>query len=92
MAPPCVFRFAAQLGDEKMRPGLEEWFKQETSELFDKSTPYAVRRMKLSRLIQLQEGCVRNYEDGTIVSPINPEDVKDSKEYLERLKQIKITL
>ena len=75
-----------------MRPGLEEWFKQETSELFDKNTPYAVRRMKLSRLIQLQEGCVRTYEDGTIVSPINPEDVKDCKEYLGRLKQITLTL
>ena len=75
-----------------MRPGLEEWLKQETSELFDKQTPYAVRVMKLRRLVQLQDGCVRNYEDGTIASPINTEDVKDSKEYLERLKQIKIPL
>jgi len=75
-----------------MRPGLEEWFKQETAEFFDKQTPYAVRVLKLNRLIQLQEGCVRNYEDGTIVSPINPEDVKDSKEYLERLKQVRIPL
>jgi hypothetical protein len=75
-----------------MRPGLEEWFKQETDELLDKQTPHAVRILKLSRLIQLQEGCVRNYEDGTIGSPINPEDVKDSKEYLERLRQVIIPL
>jgi hypothetical protein len=75
-----------------MRPGLEEMFKQETADLFDKHSPYAVRIMKWSRLVQLQEGCVRNYEDGTIVSLINPEDVKDSKEYLDRLKQIRITL
>jgi len=75
-----------------MRPGLEKWFKQETAELFDKHTPYAVRRMKWSRLIQLQDGCVRSYEDGSIISPINPEDVKDAKEYLERLRQIRIPL
>ena len=75
-----------------MRPGLEEWFNDETKDLFDTRIPYAVRVMKRSRLVQLQEGCVRIYEDGTIVSPIDPEDVKDSKEYLERLKQIRISL
>ena len=75
-----------------MRPGLEEMFKDETKDLFDKNIFYAVRVMKWSRLVQLQEGCVRVYEDGSIVSPINPEDVKDSKEYLERLKQIAIPL
>jgi len=48
--------------------------------------------MKWSRLVQLQEGCVRIYEDGSIVSRIDPEDVKDSKEYLERLKQIRLTI
>jgi hypothetical protein len=75
-----------------MRAGLEEMFKFETDELFDKNTTLAVRVMKLNRLVQLQEGCVRIYEDGSIVSPINPEDVKDSKEYLERLKQIRFSL
>ena len=75
-----------------MRPGLEEMFNRETGELFDKNTPFAVRVMKWMRLVQLQEGCVRTYEDGLIVSSINPEDVKDSKEYLERLKQIRISL
>jgi len=73
-----------------MRPGLKEMFERETADLFDKHSPYAVRRMKWSRLVQIQEGCVRNYEDGSIVSPINPEDVKDAKEYLERLKQIRL--
>ena len=75
-----------------MRPGLEEMFNRETEELFDKNTPFAVRVMKWTRLVQLQEGCVRVYEDGSIVSPIDPEDVKDSKEYLDRLKQIRISL
>lgn len=75
-----------------MRPGLQEMFKQETADLFDKNSHYAVRAMKLIRLIQLQEGCVRIYEDGSIVSPIDPEDVKDAKEYLEQLKQIRIPL
>jgi len=75
-----------------MRPGLEEMFKQETAELFDRNLSVAVRVMKWSRLVQLQEGCVRIYEDGSIVSRIDPEDVKDSKEYLERLKQIRLTI
>ena len=75
-----------------MRPGLEEIFNEETRDLFDENFSYAVRVMKWSRLVQLQEGCVRIYEDGSIASPINPEDVKDSKEYLERLKQIRIQL
>ena len=75
-----------------MRPGLDEWFKDETKDLFDKSIPYAVRVMKRIRLVQLQEGCVRIYKDGSIVSRIDPEDVKDSKEYLERLREIVIPL
>jgi hypothetical protein len=75
-----------------MRPGLEEMFNRETEELFDKNTPLAVRVMKWTRLVQLQEGCVRIYQDGSIVSSIDPEDVRDSKEYLERLKQIRISL
>lgn len=75
-----------------MRPGLEKEFKRETAELFDKNIPYAVRIWKWSRLVNMQAGCVRTYEDGSIVSPINPEDVKDSKEYLELLKQIIIPL
>lgn len=75
-----------------MRPGLEGMFERETAELFDKNTPYAVRLMQWRRLVQIQEGCVRSYEDGSYASPINPEDVKDAKEYLEQLKQITITL
>jgi len=75
-----------------MRPGLEEMFNSETEELFDQNTPFAVRVMKWTRLVQLQEGCVRIYEDGSVVSSVNPEDVKDSKEYLERLKQIRLSL
>jgi hypothetical protein len=75
-----------------MRPGLEEWYKQETADLHDKKLPYAVRLLRWRRLIQAQEGAVRTYADGSIVSPINPDDVKDSNEYLERLKQIQISL
>jgi hypothetical protein len=75
-----------------MRPGLEEWFKEETAALFDTSIPYAVRVHKRQRLIQAQEGVVRIQSDGSIVSPIDPEDSKDATEYLERLKQIKVPL
>jgi hypothetical protein len=75
-----------------MRTGLEEMFERETAEIRDKKTPYAVRLILLRRLVQIQEGCVRSYEDGSYASPINPEDVKDAKEYLDRLKQITITL
>jgi hypothetical protein len=75
-----------------MRPGLEEWFKQETADLHNKKHPYAVRLLQWRRLIQAQEGVVRIYADGSIVSPIDPDDVKDANEYLERLKQIKIAL
>lgn len=74
-----------------MRPGLEEWFKKETAELHDKKIPYAVRLLQWRRLVQAQEGVVRTYTDGTIVSSINPEDVKDANEYLERLKKITIS-
>ena len=73
-----------------MRPGLEQEFTRETAELLEKSTPVSVRCMKLSRLIQLQEGCVPSFEDGSIASPISPEDVADSKEYLEWLKQLRL--
>jgi hypothetical protein len=75
-----------------MRPGLQEEFERETSDLFDKSIPYAVRVRRWSRLVHMQTGCVRIYEDGTIVSPIDPEDIKDSKEYLEQLKQLRVSL
>ena len=75
-----------------MRPGLEEMFSDETEELFDKNKPLGVRHLKWTRLVQIQEGCVRLYEDGSIGIPINPEDVEDSKEYLERLKQIRLSL
>ena len=75
-----------------MRPGLEEWFEQETAEFQDQSIAYAVRRIKWQRLIQAQEGVVRVQTDGSIVSPIDRDDIKDAKEYLERLRQIKIPL
>jgi hypothetical protein len=77
---------------KKMRPGLEQWFKRETAELHDKGVPYAVRLQKWTRLIQAQEGVVRVHTDGSIATPIDPEDIKDAREYLERLKQIKIKL
>jgi len=76
----------------KMRPGLEEWFERETADLRDKTVPYAVRLMKWRRLVQAQEGVVRVQKDGSIATPIDPEDIKDANEYLERLKQIRITL
>jgi hypothetical protein len=75
-----------------VRPGLEEMLERETADFHNKKLPYAVRLLSLMRLIQVQEGVVRTYADGSIVSPINPEDVKDAKEYLERLKQIKISI
>ena len=75
-----------------MRPGLEDWFQKETADLHDKSIPYAVRLLRWTRLVQAQEGVVRIYSNGSIASPINPEDEKDANEYSERLKQIKITL
>jgi hypothetical protein len=75
-----------------MRPGLKKWFEEETAELHDKTIPYAVRLHKWIRLIQAQEGVVRIQTDGSIASPIDPEDIKDANEYLERLRQIKIAL
>jgi hypothetical protein len=75
-----------------MRAGLEEWFKQETADLHDQRIPYAVRLLKWKRLIQAQEGVVKIHKDGSITTPIDPEETKDATEYLERLRQIKITL
>jgi len=75
-----------------MRLGLEKWFDEETAELHDKSIPYAVRRFKWQRLIQAQEGVVRIQKDGSIASPIDPEDIKDANEYLERLRKLRVTL
>jgi hypothetical protein len=75
-----------------MRTGLEKWFEKETAELHDKSIPYAVRLLKWRRFIQAQEGVCRVNIDGSIASPIDPEDTKDDYEYLERLRQIRITL
>jgi hypothetical protein len=73
-----------------MRPGLEKWFEEETAELRDKSVPLSVRLHKWIRLIQAQEGVVRIQTDGSIASPIDPDDIKDANEYLERLRQFKI--
>jgi len=75
-----------------MRPGLEEWFREETADFHNKTIPYAVRRMKLERLIQAQEGVVRIHSNGSIATPIDPEDTKDAMEYLERLRQMRLTL
>jgi len=76
-----------------MRPGLEQEFNRETAEFLDKNISYAVRVLRLSRLIQIQKRCVEGYEDGkTYASPIDPADVADSKEYLERLRQLRIPL
>ena len=75
-----------------MRPGLEDWFKEETAVLFDTSIPYVVRTHQWKRLIQAQEGVVRVHSDGSIATPIDPDDTKDAIEYLERLKQIKVPL
>jgi hypothetical protein len=74
-----------------MKPGLEQWFIEETAELHDKSISCAVRLLKWRRLIQAQEGVVRIQNDGSIASPTDPEEAKDAKEYLKRLKQIRIT-
>jgi hypothetical protein len=76
----------------QMRPGLEKWFEEETAELHDKSIPYAVRLLKWRRLVQAQEGVVRIHKDGSIASPIDPEDTKDANEYLEQLRRIRIAL
>jgi hypothetical protein len=75
-----------------MRPGLEEWFKDETAALSDTNIPYGVRRLQWKRLIQAQEGVVRIQSDGSIATPVDPDDTKDAIEYLERLKQIKVPL
>lgn len=75
-----------------MRPGLEKWFDQETAEFLDTNIDYAVRRIKWQRLIQAQEGVVKVQTDGSIVSPIDPDDIKDAREYLERLRQMRIPL
>ena len=75
-----------------MRPGLEEMFRDETADLFNKKIAYVHRRNQWTTLIERQGACVRGYEDGSIASPINPEDVEDAKEYLERLKALQIPL
>jgi hypothetical protein len=75
-----------------MRPGLEEWFQEETAALSDRSIPYGVRMLQWKRLIQAQEGVVRIQSDGSIATPVDPDDSKDAIEYLDRLKQIKVPL
>jgi hypothetical protein len=66
-------------------------FKEETAQFNDKSVPYAVRLIKWRRLIQAQEGVVRIQRDGSITSPIDPLDIEDANEYLERLRKFRIT-
>jgi hypothetical protein len=73
-----------------VRPGLEEWFKEETAILSDASVPYSVRMHQWKRLIQAQEGVVRVQSDGSIASPTDPEETRDAIEYLDRLRQIKV--
>jgi len=75
-----------------MRPGLEEWFKEETAVLFDKSIPYGVRILRWKRLIHAQEGVVRIQSDGSIATPVDLDDTTDANEYLERLRRIKVPL
>ena len=75
-----------------MKPGLEEWFKDETAPLFDKRIPYGVRRMQWRRLVQAQEGVVRIQTDGSITSPVDPAETADANEYLARLREIKVPL
>jgi len=75
-----------------MRPGLEEWFKEETAALSNTTIPYSVRMLQWKRLIQAQEGVVRIQSDGSIATPIDADDTKDAIEYLERLKQIRVLL
>lgn len=70
-----------------MKPGLEEWFNEETAEFFNKSIPYAVRHIKWKRLIQAQEGVVRIQRDGSITSPIDKEEIRDANEYLLTFKK-----
>src|SRR5260370_10500961 len=73
-----------------MRPGLEEWFKEGSAVLSDRNIRYGVRMLQWKRLIQAQEGVVRIQSDGSIATPVDPDDTKDAIEYLERLKQIKV--
>ena len=75
-----------------MRPGLKEWFEAETAPLCDKSIPYSVRLIRWKRLIQAQQGVIRVQTDGSITSPISPDEVNDAVEYLERLKNFKVPL
>jgi hypothetical protein len=75
-----------------MRPGLEKMFNDETEELFDKNTTLADRITKWTGLVQLQEGCIRTFEDRSIVSNVDPKDVTEAKGYLERLKRIRLSL
>jgi len=75
-----------------MRPGLEKWFAEETAEFNNKNIPFAVRLIKLRRLIQAQEGVVRIQTDGSIASPVDPVEIEESWEYLERLRKFKIDI
>ncbi len=75
-----------------MRPGLEEWFKEETAALSDTKIPYGVRMLQRKRLIQAQEGVVRIQSNGSIATPFDPDDTKDAIEYLERLKQMRVPI
>jgi hypothetical protein len=73
-----------------MKPGLEQMFRDETAAFSDKRIAYSVRLLLWRRLIQTQEGVVRVQSDGSIATPIDPDETKDAIEYLERLKQIKL--
>ena len=73
-----------------MKPGLEDWFKQETAPLSDMKIPYSVRLQQWRRLIQAQTGVVRIQSDGSIATPIDPEEKKDALKYLDRLRQFKV--
>jgi hypothetical protein len=71
-------------------PDLKNGLKERTAALSDTSISYGLRIHRCTRLIQAQEGVVRVQSDGSIATPVDPDDTNDAIEYLERLKQIKV--
>lgn len=77
---------------QNLRPGLEKMFNDETAPLSDKTIPRSVRLQQWLRLIRVQEGVVKIQSDGSIATPIDPEEKKDAMEYFERLRHLKVPL
>jgi hypothetical protein len=67
-------------------------FNDETAPLSDKTIPRSVRLQQWLRLIRVQEGVVKIQSDGSIATPIDPEEKKDAMEYFERLRHLKVPL